>query len=103
MAPEEPCINRLWEAELLKNVTPKKVNTYIKKNCREYYEMPPGFRYHGTTILLKSPMLVGLMPRKKKILMPYTKPCFGTMLFLLPADEEDFAYIRKELMTGERK
>jgi hypothetical protein len=102
MAPEELCINRLWEAELLKKVTPKRVNAYVRRNCTEYYLMPPGFSFRGVTILLKSPMLVGLKPRKKKILMPYTKPCYGTMLFLLPAEEGDFKYLRKELRAGIR-
>jgi hypothetical protein len=100
MAPEGLCMNRLWEAEILKNVTPRKVNAYIKRTCREYYEMPPGFLFRGIPILLISPMLVGLMPRKKKILMPYSKPCYGTMLFLLPEEEGDFAYLRKKLGTG---
>jgi hypothetical protein len=103
MAPETPCFNQLWSAIILKNVTARKVNSYIRKTCSEYYTIPPGFVFRGVPILLKAPMLVGLKMRKKKILLPFSKPCYGTMLFELDAAAEDFEVLRSALGTGKVK
>jgi hypothetical protein len=103
MAPETPCFNQLWSAIILKNVTARKVNSYIRKTCSEYYTVPPGFVFRGVPILLKAPMLVGLEMKKKKILLPFSKPCYGTMLFELDAAAEDFLVLRSALGTGKAK
>lgn len=77
------CVNNLGGVVLLKDVTPEQVNEYVQKHSKEYYEMPPEFVFKDIRMLLKKPMLVGLKLRKKKILLPFTKPCpgYGTMLF----------------------
>jgi hypothetical protein len=95
------CIRYLCTGTILNNVTGRKVNNYIKKHCSEYYLMPPGFEFRNFVIQLKSPMLVGLLPESSTILMPYTKPCYGTMLYEIIAKEGDFAYLRSTL--GEEK
>ena len=59
--------------------------------------MPPGFEFRGAAIQLKSPMLVGLIPESLTILLPVTKPCYGTMLYEIKAEEGDFSYIRSAL------
>jgi hypothetical protein len=51
--------------------------------------MPPGFEFRGIAIQLKSPMLVGLVPESLTILMPFTKPCYGTMLYEIIAEDGD--------------
>jgi hypothetical protein len=101
--PETPCFNQLWSVIILKNATVRKVSSYIRKTCREYYTIPPGFVFRDVPILLKSPMLVGLLPEEAKILMPFTKPCYGTMLFELDAKEGDVSFLRSALKTGRTK
>jgi hypothetical protein len=91
------CIRYLCTDTLLNNVTGRKVNNYVRKHCCEYYLMPPGFEFRGIAIQLKSPMLVGLQPESSTILMPFTKPCYGTMLYEIIAEEGDFAVIRSAL------
>ena len=59
--------------------------------------MPPGFEFWGITIQLKSPMLIGLVPESLTILLPFTKPCYGTMLYEIKAEDGDFSYIRSAL------
>jgi len=96
---EQParCIRHMCSDIILKEVTGRKVNSYIKKHCCEYYLMPPGFEFRGAAIQLKSPMLVGLIPESLTILLPVTKPCYGTMLYEIKAEEGDFSYIRSAL------
>jgi len=95
------CIRYLDVETVLKEVTGRKVNNYIRKHCDEYYLIPPGFEFRGIAIQLKSPMLIGLVPESGTILMPFTKPCYGTMLYQIIADEEDFSYLRSAL--GKKK
>jgi hypothetical protein len=45
-------------------------------------------------------MLVGLQNRKKRVLLPFTKPCpgYGTMLYEIAAKEADLDFIRSSLV-----
>jgi hypothetical protein len=81
------------------DATPKEVNDYIKRHCREYYEISPGFVFKDIRVLLKEPMLVGLQVKRGKILLPFTKRCpnLGTILYEIAADEDDLNYIRSTL------
>jgi hypothetical protein len=88
------CIRYLDAETVLNNVTGRKVNNYIRKHCSEFYLLPPGFEFRGITILLKSPMLIGLLPESSTILIPFTKTCYGTMLFEVKAEDGDFAGLR---------
>ncbi len=93
------CVNNLGGKVLLIDVTPDEVNDYVRKHCKEYYEVPPGFVFRDVRMLLKSPMLVGLQFKRQKILLPFTKPCpgYGTMLYEIAAKEADFEFIQKNL------
>jgi hypothetical protein len=88
------CINRLSSTILLKDTTEQAINEYVKNSCSEYYEIPPNFEFRGVTILLNKPMLAGLKIKKKKILLPFVKPCYGPILFELKAEEGDFEIFR---------
>jgi hypothetical protein len=88
------CLRYLGLETILSNVTGRKVNNYIRKHCSEYYLMPPGFVFRGIAIPLKSPMLVGIIPESGIILLPCTKPCYGTMLYEIKAEEGDLAGLR---------
>ena len=88
------CVNRLSSTILLKDTTEQAINEYVKNSCSEYYEVPPDFEFRGVTILLKKPMRVGLKIKKKKILLPFVKPCFGPMLIEVKAEDGDFEVFR---------
>jgi hypothetical protein len=91
------CIKYLVTETILQSVTARKVNNYVRKNCSEYYLMPPGFEFRGIAIQLTSAMLVGFLPESEIILMPFTKPCYGTMLYKIHAEDEDYTAIRSAL------
>ena len=91
------CINRLSSTIILKDATEQEIDEYIRKSCTEYYEVPPDFEFRGVCILLNRPMLLGFKIKRKKILLPFVKPCFGPMLLEVDAEEEDFEYLRKML------
>jgi hypothetical protein len=94
------CIRKLCGRIILTAVTPGQVNDYIRSHAGEYYEISDGFVFRGITILLESPILVGFRKKRGKILLPFTKPCTGTMLLEVDAGEEDFIYIRERLGCG---
>ena len=91
------CIKYLVTETVLTSVTPKKANNYVRKNCSEYYLMPPGFEFRGIAIQLSSAMLVGFLPESEIILMPFTKPCYGTMLYKIHAENGDYSSLRDAL------
>ncbi len=94
------CVNNLGGQVLLMDVTPEQVNDYVRKHCKEYYEMPPDFVFRDIRVLLASPMLVGLQVQKKRVLLPFTKRCSGpgTMLYEIAAKEADLDFIRNNLV-----
>nr|WP_300998776.1 DUF1894 domain-containing protein [Methanoculleus sp.] len=93
------CVNNLGGKVLLINVTPDEANEYVRKHCREYYEMPPDFVFKDVRVLLKFPMLVGLQVRRQKVLLPCMKRCsgLGTMLYEVAVKEADLDFIRNTL------
>ena len=99
MVSTERCINKLRAAVVMKDTTTEEINEYIRQNCTEYYEIPPNFRFKCITILMKSPMLVGFKKKKKKILLPFEKICFGPVLYEINATDEDFEFIRNAVKS----
>ena len=92
------CVNNLGGRVLLTGAAPDDVNNYVRKNSKEYYEITPGFEFREVRMLLRSPMLVGLKIKKQKILLPFTKPCYGTILYEIDAKSGDFDFLRSNLL-----
>ncbi len=97
MVPQPRCINKIRGKILLKDTTEESVESYVMENCSEWYYIPPNFSLRGVTILLKKPMPLGFKVKKKKILIPFVKPCFGPILVEADANEEDFRVLRETL------
>ncbi len=97
MAVPARCINRLISGIVLKDATVEKVNAYVKETCSEWYEVPPGFEFRGVNLLLPAPMAMGFKRKKKKVLVPFVKPCYGPMLVEVDAQDGDFEEIIKTL------
>jgi hypothetical protein len=100
MTPVPRCINRLSSTTVIKDTTEQGINWQVKDSCREYYGMPPDLVFRGVDILLNNPMLVGFTLKRKKILLPFVKPCFGPMLIELDAEDGDFEFLRTTLGNG---
>ncbi|HUU75309.1 MAG TPA: DUF1894 domain-containing protein [Methanoregulaceae archaeon] len=89
------CVKNMGGEFILMDTTPEQVNEYVRKHCREYYEIPPDVViFRDTRIILESPMLVGFKVKKGKILVPFTKRCMGSFLVEIDAAEEDFEFFR---------
>ncbi len=97
MVPEPHCVNRIKGKILLKDTTEEAVEAYVKENSSEWYYVPPGFTIRGITVLLKKPMPLGFKVKKKKLLIPFVKPCFGPVLVEADASDEDFMMLRESL------
>lgn len=104
--PQESCFNQIWSEILLKNVTPRRADTWVKKTCGEYYPIPPGYVFRDVAILIERPMLVGIDEETGRILMPFKKPCYGTSLYAIDSDRAEIASLRETLgnedKTGSR-
>jgi hypothetical protein len=90
------CARHLGGTIILKNASPGQVNEYVRSTCPEYYEIPPDVViFRDTRIELEAPMLVGLQTKNRKLLLPFTKRCTGTVLIEIDAKKSDFAYFRR--------
>ena len=85
----------------MKDTTEQAINEFVRTNCTEYYEIPPKFEFRGITILLDHPMLLGFRIKRKKILLPFVKPCYGPMLLEVNAEDGDFDFLRSKLRKEE--
>ncbi len=97
MAVPARCINRLMSGIILKDTTVEAVNAYVRDTCSEWYDVPPGFKFRGVDLLLPSPMAMGFKRKKKKILVPFVKPCYGPILVEVDARDGDFDNIMERL------
>ncbi|MDI9633387.1 MAG: DUF1894 domain-containing protein [Methanolinea sp.] len=95
--PQEACFNRFWSDIVLKNSTPEECDAEVKKKCREYYLVSPGYLFRGVPLKLPCPMLLGIKVKKKRLLVPYRKPCYGLSLYAIETDEEEIGEIRRTL------
>lgn len=92
--PEGPCFNQVWTKILLKDVTPRRADNRVKKECPEIYRIEPGYVFREVAILLPRPMLFGINESKSRIIMPFRKPCFGTSLYSIDANQEEIVRLR---------
>lgn len=99
--PQGPCFNQVWSDILLKNVTPRQAENRIKKECEEWYPIIPGFVFRDVQVLLKRPMIIGIDEKAGRILLPFTKPCFGTSLYCISSDGDEIASLRRDLARNE--
>jgi hypothetical protein len=98
------CLKQIGEEYVLSDVTPDEVNAYVMEHCEEQYEIPPDVVvFRETRIQLESPMLVGFMTKKRKILVPFTKRCTGTYLVEVDARKEDFEFFRNRVWTNTKE
>ncbi|EHQ34870.1 DUF1894 domain-containing protein [Methanoplanus limicola] len=88
------CVNKLSPEIIDEEITPEDAIQYIKKKASEVYEMPEGFTIKGVTILGEGTLYTGLKIKKKEILFYFKKPCFGTQLLKIKADDADLEEIR---------
>ncbi|MCQ8893524.1 MAG: DUF1894 domain-containing protein [Methanolinea sp.] len=95
--PEELCFNRFWSEILLKNTTPRRSDNRVRKVCREFYTISPGYVFRGVPIQIPAPMLMGIDEENRRLLVPFRKPCYGLSLYVIMSDGWEMEEIRKGL------
>ena len=87
------CLDKLPYEIILRHTSFTECREYLKKNFKEIYTVPPGYKIFDVHIIGVPP--VSLAIEGNTIIFPFTKPCHGTFLVSVD-DEEEATRIRKE-------
>lgn len=71
---------------LLSNSGFKECADFIKKNFKEIYYVPPGFKIFDNYLVGLPPIPIAV--DGDFIIMPYVKPCHGCFVLRIPGKEE---------------
>lgn len=71
---------------LLSQCSFKEAREYIKKNFKDIVEVPPGYRIFDTFLIGVPPLFVGI--EGEDVIIPYTKPCYGTYVMRMEGGDE---------------
>ncbi|GAB6054865.1 DUF1894 domain-containing protein [Methanobacterium movens] len=66
----------------------------IQENAREIVFIKPGEKILGARIIGIPPIPIGINEEKGTIIIPYTKPCYGTAAVELPVELEEIEKIK---------
>ncbi|MCR3884244.1 DUF1894 domain-containing protein [Methanotrichaceae archaeon M04Ac] len=80
------CIDELKYEVLLSQCSFKEAREYIKNNFKEVIEVPPGYRIFDTFLIGVPPLFVGV--EGEDVIIPFTKPCYGTYVMRIKGGEE---------------
>lgn len=73
----------------------KEVKKIIEDNSNEIIYINPGEKILGVRMIGVPPIPIGINTSKGTIILPYTKPCYGTAAVVLPLSSDDIDNIRK--------
>lgn len=66
----------------------------IEESSREIVYVNPGEKILGARIIGIPPIPIGLNEKKGTIILPYTKPCYGTAAVEIPVEPEEMENIK---------
>ncbi len=90
------CLEKLPYEVLLRYASFGECRDYVKKNYSEIYEIKPGYKIFDSYIIGVPPILVGV--DGDQITFPFTKPCHGTFLVVIPGAEEEIKRLKNGKM-----
>lgn len=67
----------------------------IRFKAPEIIYVKAGEEILGSRVIGITPIPIGVDSSKETVLVPYTKPCYGTAVVELPINEEEIEKIRK--------
>ncbi|ADP77060.1 conserved hypothetical protein [Methanothermus fervidus DSM 2088] len=79
----------------LRNAKFKDCAEFIKKKAAKVLCVNPGEKILGTRLIGIPPIPIGIDEKNKRIMIPYTKPCYGTFVIELPVDRKELENIKK--------
>lgn len=80
------CIDEMNYEILLPNSGFKECADFIKKNFKEIYYVPPGFKIFDNYLVGLPP--IPLAVDGGDVILPYVKPCHGCFVLRIPGGEE---------------
>lgn len=80
------CIDEMNYEILLSNCGFKECSDFIKKNFKEVYYVPAGYRIFDSYLIGIPPIPVAV--EKNDIIVPYVKPCHGSFVLRIPGKGE---------------
>ena len=80
------CIDEMNYEILLPNSSFKECADFIRKNFKEIYDVPAGFKIFDGYLVGVAPIPIAI--DGEFIILPYVKPCHGCFVLKIPAGEE---------------
>jgi len=80
------CIDEMKYEILLSQCSFKEAREYIRNKFKEVIEVPPGYRIFDTFLIGVPPLFVGV--EGDDVIIPYTKPCYGTYVMRMEGGDE---------------
>ncbi|MGC9517999.1 MAG: DUF1894 domain-containing protein [Methanomicrobiales archaeon] len=68
---------------------------YIEENGKEIIHVKAGAKIVGARIIGIPPIPIGIDSEKSHIMLPYTKPCYGTAVVEVPVEMDEIKKIRE--------
>ena len=79
---------------LIKQASFKECAKTIKSKSEKIIHINPGEKILGARIIGLPPIPIGINESKPSVVMPYTKPCYGTSVIEVPINKEDIDDIK---------
>jgi hypothetical protein len=80
------CIDEMNYEILLPNSSFKECTDFIKKNFKEIFYVPAGFKIFDTYLIGVPPVPIAV--DCENIILPFVKPCHGCFVLRIPGKEE---------------
>jgi hypothetical protein len=81
------CIEQLKYKLILERTSFKEAREYVEKNADEVYYVDPGYKIFKEYYIIGVPP-IALGVKGNELIFPFVKPCHGTFLMAVEAEEE---------------
>jgi hypothetical protein len=91
------CVEDMNKEVLISGASFKEAREYVESRYKEIYYIDPGFKLLEKAVIGIPPIALGI--DGKYLILPYTKPCYGTFLLRVECPEEIERLRSLKLMT----
>jgi len=82
------CLESMKHEIILRDASFKECRVYILSNFPEHFEVLPGYKIFEKHLIGVPPLYIAV--DGDDVIIPYTKPCYGTFLIRVPDPEMAF-------------
>ncbi len=80
------CIEDMNKEILIRGASFAEAREYVEAHCKEIYYLNPGFKLLEKAVIGIPPIAIGT--DGDFLILPYTKPCYGTFLLRVECPDE---------------